>query len=307
MKKKKQIEIIDAELTPTTLAVKKDTKKVNAFGIVWIALIFAILIGGVIYLPDISLYINNYLNPEVSVPSTSNKVPNKEEESEEKETVNIYNIGDTSEVLLDKIKVNNVTISNSKISFLVTNTSQEMLKLKDYNYFMNLYDNNKKLVQRIMFASEVLSPNASISLEYDLMDDTSVKYSIVSINTSDYPAYVVDANADKSAELVCKKGYETITYLLNDNKTYGITISEEVPITDPNFNNLYSTYEALKVTYNAYEGVTSSVNVTDQALIFRTIINLSEVGTSLNLKAIYPNNTDAKIMHFELTASGYTC
>lgn len=307
MKKKKQIEIIDVELTPTTLAVKKDTKKVNAFGIVWIALIFAILIGGVIYLPDISLYINNYLNPEVSTPSTGNKVPNKEEESEEKETVNIYNIGDTSEVLLDKIKVNNVTVSNSKISFLVTNTSQEMLKLKDYNYFMNLYDNNKKLVQRIMFTSEVLSPSASITLEYDLMDDASAKYSILSINTSDYPAYVVDANADKSAELVCKKGYETITYLLNDNKAYGITISEEVPITDPNFNNFYSTYEALSVTYNSYEGVSSSVNVTDQALIFRTIINLSEVGTNLNLKAIYPNNTDAKIMHFELTASGYTC
>ena len=44
MAKKKQIVINEEELTPTTLAVVEDKKKVSILGIFWLFLIFAIFI-----------------------------------------------------------------------------------------------------------------------------------------------------------------------------------------------------------------------------------------------------------------------
>ena len=57
--KKKQIVISEEELVPTTLAVVQDKKKANVFGMIWIFIIFIIFIAGVIYLPEISAYINS--------------------------------------------------------------------------------------------------------------------------------------------------------------------------------------------------------------------------------------------------------
>ena len=44
MAKKKQIVINEEELTPTTLAVVEDKKKVSILGIFWLFLIFAIVL-----------------------------------------------------------------------------------------------------------------------------------------------------------------------------------------------------------------------------------------------------------------------
>lgn len=305
--KKRKIEIIDKELTPTTLAIRKDNKKVSIFGIVWIAIIFGVFIAGVIYLPDISSYVNNYFNPEIYIPSGDSTKSDVNKDDEEKEEVIVYNIGKNPEVVLDNLKINNVVVNNSLISFNITNTSSEIIKLEDYNYFMNIYDENKKLIERIMFDKEVLSPSASLTLSYNLREASAFAFSVLSISKDDYPAYVAKMDENKTGELVCSKEYETITYLLNDNKVYAITIYDEVLSSNPNFNTLYSTYQAQAITYNSYEGVSSSVDLTSSKLAFRTIINLSSLGSNFNLKTVYPNKTDAKIMHFELTASGYTC
>ena len=77
MAKKKMIVVdYDKELTPVTLAVKEDKKKASIFGIVWIVLIFGIFILGVIYLPDIASFVNNYFNPDVVTPSGGNNNKN---------------------------------------------------------------------------------------------------------------------------------------------------------------------------------------------------------------------------------------
>lgn len=302
--KKKEIKIIEEELTPTVLAVKKDNKKVSAFGIVWIIIIFGIFITGVIYLPEISLYISNYLNKEVDTPIVDNSKKDNDLE-EEKEEVIVYNIENNLEIIIDKLKINNISVVNNTLSLVITNTSEDIISLKDNNYFVNLYDDNKKIVERIMLDGDVLALN-SLTLSYNLTDSAS-KLSILKIDPQDYPAYVVSDNENKVGEIVCQKEYEVINYLFSDNKLYAITMTYEVSESDPNFSTLYNTYQLLSVSYNSYEGVTSSINVGDGLLTFKTIINLSSAPSNLNLKTVYPNNTDAKIIHFELTASGYTC
>ena len=137
MAKKKMIVVdYDKELTPVTLAVKEDKKKASIFGIVWIVLIFGIFILGVIYLPDIASFVNNYFNPDVVTPSggNNNKNNGNDDVNSDDEKIKEYVISDNLEIKFDSFKINNVKKVNSKISMDIVNTSNEILDLFKYNY-----------------------------------------------------------------------------------------------------------------------------------------------------------------------------
>ena len=81
-----------------------------------------------------------------------------------------------------------------------------------------------------------------------------------------------------------------------------------VDSTDSNFNTLYGTYQAMAATYGNINGVSSTVNLVDGKLDFRTIINLNVVDvTKINNKMVYPKDTDAKVMKFELETKDFVC
>ena len=170
MAKKKQIVINEEELTPTTLAVVEDKKKVSILGIFWLFLIFAIFIVGVIYLPEISQYINNYLNPDVVTPDTPSDNKNNTIDDDNKTTIKEYVISENPEIIFEKFKINNIVVYESNISFDIINTSNEILELANYNYFINLYNQNKKLLQRLMLRDEVVSPNETLKATFSLTD-----------------------------------------------------------------------------------------------------------------------------------------
>lgn len=308
MAKKKQIVINEEELTPTTLAVVEDKKKVSILGIFWLFLIFAIFIVGVIYLPEISQYINNYFNPDVVTPDTPSDNKNNTTDDDNKTTIKEYVISDKPEIIFEKFKINNIAVYESNISFDIINTSNEILELANYNYFINLYDQNKKLLQRLMLRDEIVSPNETLKVTFSLTDSNVYSLTILSISKDNYPAYVATADENNMATLTCTKDYEKVDYLLNNNKVYAISLLYEVGVDDANFNTLYGTYQAMQVAYNSIEGVSSSIETINNVLSFRTIINLNTIGDEkINLKTFYPKDTDAKVMNFELTSMGYTC
>lgn len=308
MAKKKQIVINEEELTPTTLAVVEDKKKVSILGIFWLFLIFAIFIVGVIYLPEISQYINNYFNPDVVTPDTPSDNKNNTTDDDNKTTIKEYVISDKPEIIFEKFKINNIVVYENNISFDIINTSNEILELANYNYFINLYDQNKKLLQRLMLRDEVVSPNETLKVTFSLTDSNAYSLTILSISKDNYPAYVAIADENNMATLTCTKNYEKVDYLLNNNKVYAINVLYEVGVDDANFNTLYGTYQAMQVSYNSIEGVSSSIETINNVLSFRTIINLNTIGDEkINLKTFYPKDTDAKVMNFELTSMGYTC
>lgn len=308
MAKKKQIVINEEELIPTTLAVVEDKKKVSILGIFWLFLIFAIFIVGVIYLPEISQYINNYFNPDVVTPDTPSDNKNNTTDDDNKTTIKEYVISDKPEIIFEKFKINNIVVYESNISFDIINTSNAILELANYNYFINLYDQNKKLLQRLMLRDEIVSPNETLKVTFSLTDSNVYSLTILSISKDNYPAYVATADENNMATLTCTKDYEKVDYLLNNNKVYAISLLYEVGVDDANFNTLYGTYQAMQVSYNSIEGVSSSIETINNVLSFRTIINLNTIGDEkINLKTFYPKDTDAKVMNFELTSMGYTC
>lgn len=305
--KKKQIVISEEELVPTTLAVVQDKKKANVFGMIWIFIIFIIFIAGVIYLPEISAYINSYLNPDVVVPNTPSKDNKKEDDTKDETSVKEYTITNELEIAEESFKISNFNIENNTIKFKITNLTSEVLELKDAHYFVNLYSDNKKLLQRI-YLQDIISPSSEADATYDLSDSSAKVISLVKISEEEYPSHIVTVPEEGVATLTCTKNYEKVEYLLNNNKVYVANLIYEVNTTDVNFNNLYNNYQALQTTYNNIEGVSSNITLENGLLSFKTIINLSSVKSdTLNLKTIYPFGTDAKVIYFEMTASGYTC
>lgn len=305
--KKKQIVISEEELVPTTLAVVQDKKKANVFGMIWIFIIFIIFIAGVIYLPEISAYINSYLNPDVVVPNTPSKDNKKEDDTKDETSVKEYKIANDLEITEESFKISNFNIENNTIKFKITNLTSEVLELKDAHYFVNLYSDNKKLLQRI-YLQDIISPSSEADATYDLSDSSAKVISLVKISEEEYPSHIVTVPEEGVATLTCTKNYEKVEYLLNNNKVYVTNLLYEVNTTDANFNNLYNNYQALQTTYNNIEGVSSNITLENGLLSFKTIINLSSVKSdTLNLKTIYPFGTDAKVIYFEMTASGYTC
>ena len=305
--KKKQIVISEEELVPTTLAVVQDKKKANVFGMIWIFIIFIIFIAGVIYLPEISAYINSYLNPDVVVPNTPSKDNKKEDDTKDETSVKEYKIANDLEITEESFKISNFNIENNTIKFKITNLTSEVLELKDAHYFVNLYSDNKKLLQRI-YLQDIISPSSEADATYDLSDSSASIISLVKISEEEYPSHIVTVPEEGVATLTCTKNYEKVEYLLNNNKVYVTNLIYEVNTTDANFNNLYNNYQALQTTYNNIEGVSSNITLENGLLSFKTIINLSSVKSdALNLKTIYPFGTDAKVIYFEMTASGYTC
>lgn len=310
MAKKKIIVVdYDKELTPVTLAIKEDKKKVSIFGIVWIFLIFGIFILGVIYLPDIASYVNSYFNPDVVTPSggNNNKNNGSDDTNNDDEKIKEYVISDNLEITFDSFKINNIKKENNKISMDIVNTSNEILDLSKYNYFINMYSESKTLLKRVMLGDVIVSVGSTYTVSYDI-DDNVYMLSVYNLSKKDYPAYVVTADESNMGTLTCTKEYEKIDYLTNNNKVYAINILNEVSSSDTNFNTLYATYQAMKNTYDNVEGISSSLDVINNVLTFRSIINLNVVlDGSINLKSYYPKDTDAKVIYFEMTSMGYTC
>lgn len=310
MAKKKMIVVdYDKELTPVTLAVKEDKKKASIFGIVWIVLIFGIFILGVIYLPDIASFVNNYFNPDVVTPSggNNNKNNGNDDVNSDDEKIKEYVISDNLEIKFDSFKINNVKKVNSKISMDIVNTSNEILDLSKDNYFINMYSESKTLLKRVMLGDVIVSVGSTYTVSYDV-DENVYMLSVYNLSKKDYPAYVVTSDESNMGTLTCTKEYEKIDYLTNNNKVYAINLLNEVSSSDTNFNTLYATYQAMKNTYDSVEGISSSLDVINNVLTFRSIINLNVVlDGSINLKSYYPKDTDAKVIYFEMTSMGYTC
>lgn len=304
MAKKKEIQIVDKELTPTVLAVVESKKKVSVFGMVWIFIIFLLLILGTLYLPEISNYVSNKINPGVSddYGDDSSVINNKDEDDALKEETTEYNISENPVIDTDNFQINNIVLNNNTITFNITNKTTQTLNFDEENYFLSLYSSSKTLLERIMINNVILNSGEAKNLSYNIQ---SANISIISLNnikTEEYPAFTAVGGL-----LTCTKDYETIKYLFNDNKLYGIQDIYEVPVSDENYANLYATYNLLSQSYTSLDGVQSSVTTENDVLKFQTIIGFRDSSVAINKREIYSKDTDAKIIKFELESSGYAC
>lgn len=302
-KKKRKVEIIDKELTPTVLA-KVEEKKVNLIGLFVLFVIFGVV---VYFLPDISMYVDSFFNPTINNPTPNNPSGNGDGEDNELETKKYEYSSNLSIDINSLFILNKFSINENKLIFTINNSMAVSLNLDKYQYFLEIYNSSNTILQRIQLKDITVAASRTTELSYDLVDANIAYFTLREIPIEEYPAYVVAADANKQGMLVCRKGYEQINYLLEDNKLYSIEDIYSIDNTDVNYSTLWSTYLSLAATYNNLNGVTSEVTTGDTGLKFTTKIDLTiNSNVSIN-KIVYPKDTDAKVMSFELESNGYKC
>jgi len=313
MAKKKNVDIVitDKELTPTIIG-KLDTKEKSPILLIFIFIIF---IAVAIFLPDITSYVEDYLNGKSSNPKVDNNIDkdnDKEQNPIEGEELIYYEYGDGLVIPNELFNVYNILKTDTSISFELSNNTDKEINLNDYKYYLEIYSSDTTLLQRIKISYGSLAAGETKGYIYDLDSNVSTsmtKLLVIEKTTNDYPEVTLEKDADGNGILKCTKNYETITYTFGNDYLISINDIVNYPISiNDDYTNTLQSYQVMAATYNNYGGVSSTLINNETGFTFTTLIDLRNASiTELKNNNYYDYRTLAKIVKFETESNGYSC
>ena len=308
-KNQEKVVIIDKELTPTVIG-KLDTKQKSPVILIFIFLIF---VSVALFLPDITNYVESYLNGNKTNSNKPNiNKPVVDNEEQEEPEVKYYDYTSDLRITHESFTISNIEILDSQIKFDITNNTNTSLDLEKSKYYLELYSSDTTLIQRIKISYGEISANGTNSYNYDL--DEGVAYNLAKLfvatkTEADYPEAIIKTDESGNGTLVCTKGYETITYTFGNGYLVNIKDVVDYPATnDINYSNMLQDYQILATTYDNIEGISSTIIPLEAGFTFTAVIDLR----SADIKQIENNNyysyrTEAKIVKFETESNGFSC
>lgn len=309
-KKKENIVITDKELTPTIIG-KLDTKEKSPILLIFI---FLVLIAVAIFLPDINNYIENYQKGKNNTNITNNEPNNNEEEETpvEENEITYYDYASELVISNELFNVYNFVKTESTISFEIINNSDTELNLEDYKYYLEIYNSEKTLLQRIKISYGSLGIGESKLFTYDIDPNTEASMSkllVTEKTVDDYPEVVLTINDEGNGILTCTKGYETITYTFGNEYLISINDIVNYPISnDITYTTNLQSYQVMAATYNNYEGISSTLINNETGFTFTTLIDLQNADiTALDNNNYYDYRTLSKVVKFETESNGFSC
>ena len=321
-KKYKNVKLEQEELKPIAIGAFESRKK-TSLGIFLILTLFVLV---VIFLPQISEYINEYLDPTPTTPITPNDpTPNEPEEPNESgenidETFYPYvaNLSiEREEITVSEINIDNVA---STISYSITNNTNSYQDIEKLNYYIEIYNSDRTLLERVKLASPSISGEATSTVigggatqnYIKLISSTSAITEgylvLVSKTTNDYPEVTLTENAEGSANLICSNAHERITYTFENNALKQMTSIVEYLATDTDYETVYTSYQTLSNSYNTTTGITSTFFMNTTGFNITTIVNLEQASRSYIFNAdSFRLDTEPKVVSFEMEAQGFDC
>ena len=142
---------------------------------------------------------------------------------------------------------------NQVLSAVLTNESADSNILFENTYYFELYNEEKKLLDRILVQGKQITSN--LRFDYDIQEAYSlgvVKYVVVSKKTeSDYPNVTLKLNDKNQPYLTCSKNNEVLTYLFkkSDNTYLLQSINERIIYESPTEEEI-TAYEEKIDDYN---------------------------------------------------------
>ena len=318
--------IKNVELTPTTIG-KIDS---NEGGLKGVLVLFGLLILIILVLPYVVNLVNNFKEggnpPPVVIPETpttpeipdDNPNPNDKSDTENKvefisvdspiyKTISGYNY---------EIEVN---LDLKTVDVNVTNASGSAFLLVNSPMFIELFNSEKTLLDRILITKREIASNTTIAFSYPFKDGTNnnqtpAYLTLETMSINDYPAITINSTDINNVPfLTCSKDNTTLIYNFseNDNNYLLDKIIERISV-NKNDEDTVNTYETLLTSYNSIDGVKAELNPKTNGFEFEAEINLEDVKISenkriLNSYAFYEKDTYAKTIAFELNSSGYKC
>lgn len=320
-KKKEPIVLNHTELTPTTLGSVEE-KKNNPLFVIILIIALSIMI---IFLDKITAFVNTFLNPSTvaSTPAstTNNKTNTDTTDDSTTDTTKYYTISDSLSLDEKSLTFNNFKVDTTAktISFTITNNGGSEKLLSANNYYLELYSEDSKLLQRIKLDNDVITDSKDYTYDVTtaLKLGTINKLTLTLKELADYPNVQLLTNASKTPYLTCTKNTTSIVYYFTTNKKEEYLLSsEEVTIkfstTSSTYSNDLKEYTTLAASYNALGGVTADLNPITSGFTFVVTIKLDTITDSIYSsyfkdKYYYAKDVQAKQISFELEASGYEC
>lgn len=314
MKKRyKNIKIDQDELKPIGIGITENKKK-NSIGSFIIIAIFVLI---VVFLPQISSLINEYLNPQINTPVVpSDPTPEEPEEPNEDENYNdvFYELNETLKIEREDVSVSNFVVDNinNTISYNVTNMASGYANLEELGYFIEIYNMDKTFIGRVRLVdSRTLASNAFVSYTRNISADASQNiYYIILVKKTDveYPDVTLVVNEANEGSIVCSNNYETVTYKFTDNALKSVSSVISYPLNVDNYEVIASEYQTLANTYNKTTGITSNFFQSTDGFNITTIVDLAEASRTMIFNAdSFEEGTLPKVVSFEMNALGYTC
>jgi len=318
MKKRKKAEPIvlnQTELIPTTLGTLNQ-KENGPFVVIFIILL---LLACIVGLPYLDAYLNPTIDDFPGTPTTKPKDPTKPTPDDPGREENYYDLSDTLNITFDGFTFTNFKLDNENytLQFLITNVSGTTSYFQNRNYFMELYDNENTLLQRIKLTKEEIA--SSINYTYNVTNPSKIKKILLTeINEQDYPNITLITNNDGVPALTCTKDTRTITYHFtkpeNDEKYQLTSFTEQQTFSNQaeNYNDTLITYTTLAETLGELKGVDVDLLPISSGFNYRLSVDLNQITNNeweRNFKedVYYKKDTEAKIIAFDLSSSGFTC
>ncbi len=310
-KRYKNIKLEQSELTSTPIGIFENKRK-NSIGTV---IILGIFILAVIFLPEISEYVNKYINStkpinKPSAPITKPPTPDTPDDNNDNFTVFVDGLRITNE----EITVSNFVIDqeNLTISYDITNNLNSAKNIEELNYFLEIYNQEQTLIERVKLAKEhILNSGAFANFTGNISTESATTIGFVSIvkkNIDEYPLYELKNSEEGNGVLVCTNNHEKVTYKFQDLKLKEVTSEASYLKTDSDYDKLYETNKIKSTSYNNKLGIVSTLFEHETGYNITSSIDLKEASRMYLFNAdSFKLDTEPKVVKFEMETQGFKC
>ena len=241
----------------------------------------------------INFFINhdNYVDKNVVVTTTTNKIIIEESKIINSKTVLEYN----------NFTLSNFILNRDNITYKITTSNT--INFDESNYYLILEKDNKKIY--IKLSGEVNKELTSSFKFSNVLNDTiEVKGYIKPISDKEYPDFTLSSDETGTASLICKKDYDSYEYMFSNNSLVKVK-QTYIYNDDNNYFNIFEKFTNLSNKININGGI-SSIEETYDGFIFKTDIDLILYQEKINYN-YYSLNTKSNKINFEMKAKGFDC
>ena len=313
MAKRKTKEPIVIDKTPlkATSLGNLDTKENGPLvAILWVGLLVVCIIS----LPYIADFAQNYQNNKI-IDTPTKKPDHTSDDNTQGEITKdqaIYNFEKNLVITENKFNLSDFSVSNNALTFKITNVGGDVDYFKKHNYFVELFNDDKTLLQRIKFDGITINKSKTITLNVDAVSFT--KISFIEKDVKDYPNVTLK-KVSEIPTLTCQNKDLKVIYTFStdeDNKLKTIETNYSYASTNKDYEQMLSRYETYATSYNSLGGVKATLIPINTGFTFKVNIDLATIPEASYTSTFTDNyyyslDTEAKIVAFELKTSGFTC
>ena len=313
MAKRKIKEPIVIDKTPlkaTSLGNLETKENGPLVAILWVGLLVVCIIS----LPYIADFVQNYQNNKII--DTPTKKPDHTSDNNTQGEITkdqtIYNFEKNLVITENKFNLSDFSVSNNALTFKITNVGGDVDYFKKHNYFVELFNDDKTLLQRIKFDGITINKSKTITLNVDAVSFT--KISFIEKDVKDYPNVTLK-KVSEIPTLTCQNKDLKVIYTFSadeDNKLKTIETNYSYASSNKDYEQMLSRYETYATSYNSLGGVKATLIPINTGFTFKVNIDLATIPeasytSTFTDKYYYSLDTEAKIVAFELKTSGFTC